>query len=222
LLVNKLLSELNNITGISFDVIVTSNISEDYPININQEFPCFLITNEYPMGYGANHNQAFLHCESDFFVILNPDISIGSLDMISLSSHFKANHVGIVSPKILNISGGIEDSTRPYPTLINLLFRIFGLENYKIPTEKTVVDWVAGMFMLFRKDVYNELSGFDDNRFFMYFEDVDICRRVNMNGYSIIYDPSQHVVHDAQRASRKNLKHFIWHITSMFRYLSGL
>jgi GT2 family glycosyltransferase len=93
---------------------------------------------------------------------------------------------------------------------------------YEVPTERSVVDWVAGMFILIKKDVFNELSGFDDKRFFMYFEDVDLCRRVNNKGYSIIYDPSQHVVHDARRASRKNLKHIIWHITSMFRYFTNI
>ena len=54
----------------------------------------------------------------------------------------------------------------------------------------------------------------------MYFEDVDLCKRLRDRGYGIILDPGVRVVHDAQRASRRQLKHFLWHFSSAFRYLA--
>ena len=84
------------------------------------------------------------------------------------------------------------------------------------------MDWIAGMFMIIPRAVFSEVGGFDHERFFMYYEDVDICRRVRNLGYEIVYDPSQSVIHDAQRASRRSFQHMKWHLTSMFRYLSGL
>ena len=84
-----------------------------------------------------------------------------------------------------------------------------------------LVDWVAGMFVVFRKNVFLSLGGFDDRRFFMYLEDVDICRRINEAGFNVLLNPKVSVVHMAQRASHKNLKHMRWHVVSAFRYLTG-
>jgi GT2 family glycosyltransferase len=216
------LSDLKNINDVNLDVIVTSNIPESFKINDKHSFDYKYIKNDYPLGYGANHNQAFLHCNSEYFLILNPDISIRSLKITSLLSNFNDNNVGIVAPAIVNSFGHLEDSTRSYPTIINMIRRRLGVDNFTIPTQKSFVDWVAGMFILVRKDVFNELSGFDDNRYFMYFEDVDLCERVNQHGYSIIYDPSQQVIHDARRASKRNIRHLFWHLTSMFRYFANI
>jgi GT2 family glycosyltransferase len=63
-----------------------------------------------------------------------------------------------------------------------------------------------------------QLHGFDEN-YFLYYEDVDICRRARLMGLKIVCCPEVAVVHNAQRASRKNIHHMRWHIASMFRYL---
>ena len=82
------------------------------------------------------------------------------------------------------------------------------------------------MFMLFKKDVYvfGIHSGFDDNRFFMYFEDVDICRRVNMNGYSCTL--ASHKVTVQRMPTKEQVAKFelfyMAYTFAMFRYFSGL
>ena len=221
ILVNNLLEDLNNIKERSFDVIVTSNISENVPINQEHNFSFTLLNNEYPKGFGANHNQAFLHCKSDYFVILNPDISIEELNMNSLISHFQDKSIGIVAPTVVNPFGYVEDSVRDFPTPLNLLLRFLRLHKYTIPCNISIVDWVAGMFILIKRDVFLKVNGFDDKRYYMYFEDVDLCKRVNKQGYSILYDPTQKVIHDARRSSRKNIRHMYWHLSSMLRYFTN-
>ena len=77
------------------------------------------------------------------------------------------------------------------------------------------------MFVVFRKDVFRSLGGFDDRRFFMYMEDVDICRRLNNTGFSVLLNPKVSVIHTAQHASHRNFKHMRWHAISSFQYLTG-
>ena len=74
------------------------------------------------------------------------------------------------------------------------------------------------MFMIFRSDVFREIGGFDE-KFFLYYEDVDICWRLRQKGYEIKLIPSVEVIHDARRESRKNWRYARWHLASMARYL---
>ena len=80
------------------------------------------------------------------------------------------------------------------------------------------VDWVAGMFMLFRSEVFRSIGGFDE-AYFLYYEDVDLCRRLHAAGKSVIYNPRVEVVHDARRGSRREFGLMRHHLASMLRYL---
>jgi hypothetical protein len=75
------------------------------------------------------------------------------------------------------------------------------------------------MFMLFRSDAYREVGGFDE-RFFLYYEDVDICRRLLARGYRCVFQPEASVIHDARRASRRDLRLMSIHAASAARYLT--
>ena len=141
----------------------------------------------------------------------------------TLLTCFVNNNSGIVAPAILNTNGQPEDSARKFPNFYSLFSKLIGFQDtFVLPQSVSSVDWVAGMFMIIPREVFKKVGGFDHKRFFMYYEDVDLCLRVKNLGYEIIYDPSQSVTHDAQRASRHNLRHMKWHITSMFRFLSGI
>ncbi len=74
------------------------------------------------------------------------------------------------------------------------------------------------MFMLFRADTYRQLSGFDEH-YFLYYEDVDLCRRLRQAGYEVVLVPQASVVHFAQRQSRRSPRHFLWHAASLGRFL---
>jgi N-acetylglucosaminyl-diphospho-decaprenol L-rhamnosyltransferase len=73
------------------------------------------------------------------------------------------------------------------------------------------------MFMLFRRQDYSRLHGFDE-QFFLYYEDVDICVRAWQQGMLILACPRMSVIHDARRYSRRNALHMRWHLASMARY----
>ena len=96
------------------------------------------------------------------------------------------------------------------------------LADYKISKKPFPVDWVAGMFMFFHAGSFRQINGFDQKRFYMYMEDVDICERLFKSGKIVLFHPLISVVHNAQRSSHKNIKYLKWHIISAFRYLTGL
>jgi hypothetical protein len=79
-------------------------------------------------------------------------------------------------------------------------------------------DWLAGMFLLLRGDIFQKVKGFDE-KFFLYYEDVDLCWRLRRDGFQVVQDRSISVVHDARRESRRNLRFARWHLASMARYL---
>ena len=84
---------------------------------------------------------------------------------------------------------------------------------------KIYPDWVAGMFMLFRKDFFKNINGFDQG-YFLYYEDIDLCIRARKQKFEVVFVNSTFVYHDARRSSHKNLRFLIIHITSVVRFFS--
>ena len=197
-------------------VVVTHNLPEDGALPHSKKV--ILKKNSQPMGYGANQNTAFSLAENTFFCVLNPDIQIKSNPFPELLASFSNHKVALVAPKIFTPEGRVEDSARKFPTLRSLLSKAAGGSNGTYSELKSSPDWVAGMFMIFRSDVFREIGGFDE-MFFLYYEDVDICWRLRQKGYEIKFVPSVEVIHDARRESRKNWRYARWHLASMARYL---
>jgi N-acetylglucosaminyl-diphospho-decaprenol L-rhamnosyltransferase len=223
-LIHLLLNDLANLPKQNFDVIITINLPEDETPYQDYTFPLRIIRNIIPKGFGANHNAAFLESSSQWFAVVNPDIRLNTLDLPTLLSPFQNLTVAAVAPVILASDGRVEDSARRFPTLTRFAKRTFLRQrnaDYEVAETPYAVDWVAGMFIVFRREAYHEVGGFDDRRFFMYLEDVDICRRIGKKGWQVVVNPNSKVVHMAQRASRRNLKHMLWHAVSAFRYLTG-
>jgi hypothetical protein len=79
-------------------------------------------------------------------------------------------------------------------------------------------DWVAGMFMLFRNELFREIGGFDE-RYFLYYEDVDLCFRLRQHGYDVVLVPDARAAHFAQRQSHRNPRYLLWHVRSLVRFL---
>lgn len=203
-------------------VLVTHNIPED-------DIPCprslkprmQLIRNRHPLGFGANHNQAFGSCETELFAVLNPDIRLTNDPFPQLSAALEVGS-GVIAPAVLNPGGYLEDSARRFPTPLLLLQKLVGDSDGRIQSEGTAphdVDWTAGMFLLFPKCIFKELGGFDEN-FRLYYEDVDICTRLWRIGRRVMLHPGVTVIHEAQRASRRNLRYMAWHLSSMLRYFA--
>ena len=202
-------------------VILTLNIPEYFQLETNDE-KLKVIQNEVPYGFGHNHNNAFQLCEKSFFCILNPDILFKEDPFPALVEVLKDNSVGLVAPLMYSVSGLIEDNARVFPNSLNLIKKLFlGNENRWPLDSKSNLDfpdWVAGMFMLMPAYRFKNSGGFD-TRFFMYYEDVDLCRRIRKKGLEIALLKSVPVIHNARRDSRKKLRFFLWHLYSLFCYL---
>jgi len=224
-LIRLLLEDLAKLIQLNFEVLITINIPEDESPYQGHPFPLRIIRNVEPKGFGANHNAAFLQSTNEWFAVVNPDIRIQLQDLRILLSPFESEKVGAVAPIVISGEGKIEDSARRFPTLIRFAKRILLRQrdpDYKVEAIPYPVDWVAGMFVVYRRDAYQKIGGFDDVRFFMYLEDADICCRLKKSGWQTMINPHVQVIHIAQRASRRDLKHMRWHAVSALRYLTGL
>lgn len=224
-LVRLLLDDLSNITNIEFEVILTINIDEEEIELRHYPFPIRIIKNSVPKGFGANHNAAFNICSTSWFAVVNPDIRIPAIDFYSLLLPFKNSKVAAIAPLVCSDDGRIEDSARRFPTPLRLATRVLlrrRVSDYAVEIDPYLVDWVAGMFIVFRSVAFKQINGFDDRRFFMYLEDADISRRLWSSGWWVMVNPRVRIIHAAQRASRRNLLHMRWHIVSAIRYFTGL
>ena len=202
-------------------IIVTLNVPESVALP-NNDARVRMIGNAEPKGFGANHNAAFAYCTQTFFCPLNPDIEFDRNPFPVLSAALGGNRVALVVPLVRSPDGKIEDSMRHFPTLGSLLMKALGGNDGRYVVREGQADfapeWVAGMFMLFRSRDFLDLGGFDE-RFFLYYEDVDICVRVWQKGMRILACPKVSVIHDARRDSRRSLRHLRWHMGSMARFL---
>lgn len=224
-LVKQLLEDLIRLSPPDIEVLLTANLPEDVNTYPTCPFPIRFILNSEPKGFGANHNAAFSVAEGQYFVVVNPDIRLSSLDFDVLLRPMEDAKVAAVAPVVISAAGSIEDSVRRFPTVRRLARRVFLRQrgaDYVWKDSPIDVDWSAGMFIVFRSSAYQAVNGFDDRRFFMYFEDVDICDRLRSSGRRVVLQPSVTVVHDARRDSHRSLKHLRWHLTSAARYLTGI
>jgi hypothetical protein len=222
-LVNQLLGDVGRHCADTVALVLTQNAPDAVPLAAAGRLSGLeIVVNERPKGYGANHNAAFARCRTPFFCVANPDIRLPSNPFPPLLRALEGPGAGVVAPLVRSPSGKIEDSARRFPTAGVLLRKLLGDRpgpDYPADRGAIAVDWVAGMFMLFRSDSYRAVAGFDE-AYFLYYEDVDLCRRLHQAGKSVIYHPGAEIVHDARRASRGNPRLALHHLASALRYFS--
>ncbi len=204
-------------------IIITINIPESSALPSSERIT--VIHNEVARGFGENHNRAFERCDEPFFLILNPDIELRNNPFPRLVRTLEETESSLVAPQVVTPRDQIEPSARQFPTISLLIKKLlFGYQgSYKLEGRFSP-DWIGGMFMLFRSSDFKSLGGFD-KRFYMYYEDVDICARAWGRQMRITVATDVKVVHDARRASHRELRHAYWHLRSIFiyfaRYLGG-
>jgi N-acetylglucosaminyl-diphospho-decaprenol L-rhamnosyltransferase len=199
-------------------VVVTQNVSEktEYPEDGRVE----VIRNTQQQGYGANQNAAFASASSPFFCVLNPDIRLKENPFPALLTVLQDAKVAASAPVIVTPENDIEDSARRFPTAMSLVGKALGLSDgtYLDIAGTQNPDWLAGMFLLFRSSAFREVGGFDE-KYFLYYEDVDLGWRLRRRGYELRQVQEVRAVHAARRASRRDWQHAQWHLASMARFL---
>ena len=205
-------------------VVLTLNVPEDLPcVPEDFAFSLQIMRNSQPLGFGANHNRAFSQAQGGIFCVLNPDIRITQNPFPDLLKACADPHTGLAAPAIYSPSGQLEDSARKFPTPWRIAHRVLTrrrTRDYAAPTPVLHPDWVAGMFLLLRTTVYRQLGGFDE-RYFLYYEDVDLCARARLAGLEIVQLALPGVIHNAQRASHRDPKYLRWHVGSMLKFFTS-
>lgn len=176
----------------------------------------FAAGNENP-GFGAGINRAARLARGRLLLVLNPDTIVGPDVIDTLSAWIDTRHdTALVGPLVHAADGSIEASARAFPGWST----VFGgrrswlsrrwpsnpLSRRNLLTGSDVVnpidvDWVSGVCMLIRREAFEAVGGFDE-RFFLYWEDADLCRRLKQAGWRIAYHPGCRVVHLGGRSSR--------------------
>ncbi len=165
---------------------------------------------EANLGYGSAMNVGAELTSGEWLMLANPDIvfSPGAVDeMLRVAS--SDDSIGIVGPLIHTQQGDVYPSARKLPSLRTgvghaLLARIWKTNPWtksyradrELPPRQRDAGWVSGACMFVRRTTFEELAGFDE-KFFMYFEDVDLCARAGRAGWRIVYAPSAEIMHTA-------------------------
>lgn len=223
-LVAQLLRDLAELDPAVTEIFVTINVPEPEESLLAAARDCRppvrFLRNASRMGFGANHNAAFGAASGRFFAVLNPDIRVDGNPFPALMSLAAEQSTGVVAPLVLSPAGAIENSARRFPSPLSIALKMISTRNgleYPITGPVLRPDWVAGMFMLFRQEVYASVGGFDE-RYFLYYEDVDICWRLHQAGLDVIQATEVRVTHDARRDSHRRLSYLRHHVHGMVRF----
>lgn len=221
-LVQALLGDLQRYVSTPFRLILTENIPESPNLPIDEySFPIDVVRNVVRKGFGENHNAALSRASGDWFCVLNPDIRLTRDPFPALLAVGADPRIGVVAPEVTGPDLLPEDHARRFPTIFTLLAKAFGYRPRaasKAGEAMYCPDWVAGMFMLLRCDTMRLVGGFDE-RYFLYYEDVDLCARIRDCGLEVAVCTKASVIHAARRESRRNLRYAAWHMRSAMRFL---
>ncbi|MDH4203331.1 MAG: glycosyltransferase family 2 protein [Phycisphaerae bacterium] len=186
------------------------------------------------VGYGRAHNiavrQALLDGDSRFHLVMNPDICFESGTLEALVAYMDDHpQVGLVMPKVLYPDGSLQKLCKLLPTPGHLLARRFFPWLIKAQNARYQLEWMdydkpfecpslSGCFMFIRTDVFREVGLFDE-RFFMYFEDVDLVRRI-VKKYKTVYCPLATVTHHYGKGSYSSVRLLLYHVASGIKYFN--
>lgn len=218
------------------ETIVIENASEDSSAEmIENEFPWVnLIKLEQNVGFAKGHNIGFKESKGEILMALNSDTIVHRGALHNLISFLKQNKdVGIAGPKLLNPDGSLQYSCRKFPTPLAALFRntplgkMFPKNKYArdylmqdwAHDESRDVDWLSGAALCIKRELYEKIGGFDE-QFFMYLEDVDLCKRAHEAGYRVVYLPDAIITHAIGRSSDRVANEMIkqFHKSMMLYY----
>jgi len=185
------------------------------------------------IGFGAGHNLILNKIKglSNFHLILNPDVIFEPNVIPNLIRKLNRHEiVSMIAPKVLFPNKKHQYSCRRYPNVAELMARRFsflepifknfirkGIYSDKELQNSFFADYITGCFHLYKTEDFIELNGFDE-RYFLYMEDVDICKKIEKINKQKMYYPKEEITHVLKQGSSKNLKLFFIHTSSAIKY----
>ena len=221
---------LESIKKIKIKTIIADNLSTSSYYNELLNLKSNVISTGKNHGYGkANNLVNKISPSSKYFLVLNPDIKMKPEVIYEIYDFMeKNNDYGLAGPVLKSTNANYYNIFRENFNFFNMLKRwLFKIDdtlekkkfNNLTKNYNTVIDvkYISGSFMFFRRDIFNKLGGFN-NKFFMYFEDIEICDFLRTKNFNIGVIKLAEVEHLRNRASYKNFKLFINHFISWFLY----
>jgi len=210
-LLRSCLDSLRAQTIKNFETIVVDNASRDDSANIiRSEYPEIkLIPSATNLGFANACNLALADAHGSYIVLLNPDAVLPPETLERALQHMEANpEVGMGGGLLQGTQGEWQPSARLFPSLLNDGLTISGLANrfpksrffgrfdrsWADPLQAVAVDWVPGAFAIIRRSLLDQITLFDP-RFFLYYEEVDLCRRIHQAGFKVFYWPDLVITH---------------------------
>lgn len=205
--------------GIRLETIIVDNGSRDDSVTrIRRDWPEIqLIESKENLGFGRANNLAIKQARGRYIVLLNSDAFLAP-DALrkSIESMDQDPSIGLGGGRLVGRDGSWQPSARMFPSILTDTFVLSGLSN-RFPQSRIfghfdctwadqmqpmAVDWVPGAFAIIRSEALQKVGLFDP-RFFLYYEEVDLCRRIKQAGYSIWYWPDVVVIHIGGESSRQ-------------------
>jgi N-acetylglucosaminyl-diphospho-decaprenol L-rhamnosyltransferase len=196
----------NQSMATEMEIIVIDNHSDDDSIgtlrNRLKDIPHVrIVETSKNVGFGAGYGAALRHARGKYLLLNNPDKILEEQGARKLAEVLeKDTSIGIVAPKLMHDDGTVRMSARAFPRPLDVLAKRTFLQKL-MPgrvrhylqmdaalDERRDVDWVAGGCLMMRADLARDIAGFDP-RFFLFFEDIDLCRRTWLAGKKVVYEP---------------------------------
>jgi len=200
------------------EILVVDNASADQSADmVRCEFPeVRLIRSDRNLGFANANNLAAESANGRYLILLNSDavLSKGVIER-AVARMDQHPEVGMAGGRLSDEQGGLQPSARLFPTLLLEFFTLSGLADrfprsrllgafnrtWANPEVAAEVDWVPGAFAIIRRDVLTD-TGLFDPRYFLYYEEVDLCRRIRQQGFRILYWPDLRIMHIGGESSR--------------------
>lgn len=205
---------------IPYEIIIVDNDSHlPVPSKLLKLQSVQYIKNKKNQGYGQGLNIGAKHAKGTYILCSNTDTIYREKAILLMLEKIKSDHtIGIIGPKMIDKSGKRLDTASKLPLfprnffLYTFLKRIYPFSQIEkkyhyrdIPMRERTVDAIGGASMMFRKEVFRKIGGFDKS-FFLYFEETDICKRLREKGYQVVYFPKSVVTHLVGRSLQDNEK----------------
>ncbi len=204
--------------SLAMQIIVVDSASTDgSPEMLADQFPLVeLVACQENVGFPGGNNLGLERANGRFILLLNPDTIVHEDALAKMVSYLEQNaQVGVVGPQLLNEDGSVQSSRRRFPTLRTAFFESTWLQPYAPQAvlddyfvrdvadgETAVVQWVMGACLMTRQEVVAQVGGLDE-KYFMYSEELDYCRRIHEAGWQVVYYPQAQVTHLSGKSSEQ-------------------